>query len=264
MAVLLLAAACSSSGDAESDQVSAESVEAGAASEPATRLGTQVVVVGADAEAVDAIRAAVFDYDLGGVLEQLVILGSPSCEVQSGDLIECQSDLQPLDDTSGRRFVVVLDDSFGIGAEVVDTIGGSPNILISGQPGDAANELTGLGSPLTFVPHGLSGAVPDSVAPLLVGLNDELAAFTPTTLVGGTSASLTSTFFDDRLAGFAREGNPDLDASDDDVIPEPEVLWVLDLPDPITLQGIHERAIVVDGVVAFLGNDGVEIGRAHV
>ena len=260
MAVLLLAAACSDSGESDEDSspVSAESVDAGVASEPATRERAQVVVIGADAESVDAIRAALFDYDLDEALEQVVIVGAPSCQPQTGDLIECQSDPQPRDESSGRWVMVVLDDAFVAAAEAVDTTGGPPNILISGEPNGAANELASLGPALTFVPGGLSELVADPVVTFLVAVNDAFAAFVPVTVGDDLVALRADRFFDARLQEMALEVETTVDANE--VIPVPEVRWVLDLPEPRSTCCIHERAIVVDDIVAFLGSDGLARG----
>ncbi len=255
----LLATACGGSGDDTELAAGIDGADVGGEGGPAetTREVTQVVVVGADVEAVDAIRSVLGNYEPGPVLEQVVFLAAPSCDETEDALIVCQGEPEALEPTTGRRSIVVLDGDLGLAAEAAEVVGGPLTMVVAGEPDEAAAALLDLGSAVIFVPAGLSELVVDPVVAFLLGVNDELAAFDPV-VVGGEPARQTSRFFDDRIADMTLE-LPETVATDDP-LPEPDVRWVLDLPEPTTNLGLHERAVVVDGVVAFLGNDGLVRG----
>ncbi len=255
LAVVLLAAACSGA-DNSSDETAAEVTDA--ASELSTRDITQVMVVGADAEAMDAIESTMATYDIAPSLERMFVVSETGCDQQTDPLIMCGPMPESLGPTNGRRALVVLDHDMRSGAAAVKAMGDPLVIAISGPPDNAAESLGAAASLITFVPSGVSEMADDAAATFAVGVRDELAAFAPLHLDGGMAASRVTRFFDSRLQMMKR------DSAETDgptgVVPEPDVRWVLDLPDPIALAGSHERAVVVDGVVAVLGGDGVVRG----
>ena len=252
-ALALLAGACADSGEADTER-SAGSDD----TEVVTRAVTQVVVIGAGTETVAAISALLVDYDAVPELEQVAFIGAPLCDQAASHLISCWSEPLSPGPTAGRRAIVVLDGDIGAAREVADVMGAQQATIVAGEPQQEAAALAELGSGITFVPAGLSELVSDPMVTFLVGVNDELAAFEPVSLGDDLVARLASNFFDARLVDLARPSTDALTA--DDPVPEPDVRWVLDLPEPTIVQGIHERVVVVDGVVAFLGNDGVARG----
>lgn len=257
IATAVLIAACGGSGDLDRADAGLSDPE-GVGAGPATREVTQVVVIGAQASSLDAIRTALAEYDVGPALEQVMVVGAPSCQETSTDLILCWSEVAEPEPTTGRRVLVVLDGRLAAAAEAVEAIGGELTTMVAGDPSEAASALARASSSIIFVPGGLSEQIADPVVTLLVGVNDALAAYEPVILGDDHAALLVTRFFDSRLQENERSIAKEEVAQDS--VPEPEVRWVLDLPEPLALQGSHERAVVVDGVVAFLGNDGVVRG----
>jgi len=256
MSLALLASSCGGSGD--SDQVVPESGDGDNTAIVATRETTNVVVIGADGDAIDAMDAALVEYAIAPALEEVLILDAPSCEQTNSEVIACGSNPEPAPPAVGRRVLVVLDGDLSAVSETLDVIGGPMTVIVSGEPEGSSDALAGIGSVVTFVPGGLSELVSDPGAAFLVGVDDALAAFEPIVIGDGAAASRVIKFFDSRLRETRRvstAAGPERAA-----VPQPNVRWVLDLPDPLVLPGSHERAVVVDDIVVFLGGDGVVRG----
>lgn len=259
-AAMIIAASCGGSDDSEGGDSS--DLTSGAASdllEPPQRSVTQVVVTGANAESLELIRSALGDYGLlGESLEEIVIVGSSACGDFAEDLLRCASEAESLAASSGRLALVVLDGDLQSAAEAAIMLHSRPAVFVAGDPtdGPALATLAEVSSTITFVPGGLSGLFSDPVPAFLIGVRDELGAFTPLKSADNADMSSAHHFLDTRLETMidTRE------AEDNAVVPEPDVRWVVDLPDPIGQLGLHERAVVVDNTVAFLGNDGVARG----
>ncbi len=253
----LVAAACGGSGDQDQNSAGPDS---GADAEDVsmvatTREVTQVVVIGADASSLDGLRTALVEFDVGPSLEQVMIVGAPSCDDTGAELVVCRSTPEALEPTNGRQVLVVLDGGLDAAIEAGNIIGGQLSTVVSGDPDEDAAALAAFSASVTFVPTGLSELVADPAVTLFVGIDDALAAFTPVDIGDELVASRVDRFFDSRLQGMAPE--PTDSETVQGAVPEPTVRWVLDLPEPLTVQASHERAVVVAGVVAFLGRDGV-------
>jgi len=268
-AAIMIAAACSGSDDTgeqgssdPNSDTASDSTEI-EISEAAPRSVTRVVVTGADSETLEAIHTVLVDYGLlDEALEEIVVLGS-SCEGINDDLFVCQSEAESLAPTTGRQALVVLDGELGDAAEVAAMLHMRPAVFVAGEPtgGEDAAALAGVSATITFVPGGLSELVSDPVAAFLIGVRDELGAFTPLDSVGAGAMSSAHHFLDTRLETMiGDEPEESDDETVDAVVPEPDVRWVIDLPDPLAGVGTHERAVVVDDIVAFLGNDGIARG----
>ncbi len=266
-AAVMIAAACSGSddtgeqGSSDPDNGTGTDSTEIEVSEPAKRSVTRVLVTGADSESLEEIHTVLVDYALlDEALEEIVVLGS-SCEGINDDLFVCQSEAESLTPTPGRQALVVLDGDLANAAEVAAMLHMRPAVFVAGEPiGEGATALAGVSSTITFVPGGLSELVSDPVAVFLIGVRDELGAFTPLESVDAAVGGMSSAhhFLDTRLETMI-DHEPD-DEPDDVVVPEPDVRWVIELPDPIGGLGVHERAVVVDNIVAFLGNDGITRG----
>jgi len=258
LATVVFTSACGGSG--ESDEAARAETANGstAAVATSTRQVTQVIVIGADSNSVDAISSALLEFDVGPGLDRVVIVAVSGCDDTGTELVVCRSAAETLEPTTGRQVLIVLDGDFAAAAEVADISGSGLSTIVAGEPSEDVAALAALSSSITFVPVGLSELVGDSAVALFVGIDEALAAFAPVEIGEGVVASRVHRFLDSRLRDLAADSaDPQLAGGP---VPEPEVRWVLELPDPLSLQGSHERAVVVDNVVAFLGNDEVVRG----
>lgn len=262
LVAVTIASACSGSDDAgeqrSTDPANGTGTESFASS---PRTITRVVVTGADAEALAAIHVVLADYGLlGESLEEVVVVGSPGCEETSDELVLCLNEMESLPATTGRQAVVVLDGDLAAAAGVATMLHTRPAVFVAGDPAGSADAaaLAEVTSAITFVPGGLSGLVADPVTAFLIGVRDELGAFTPLDSAETPVVSLAHHFLDTRLEAMIDTSRND--EPSDVAPPEPDVRWVVDLPEPTGSLGLHERAVVVDNVVAFLGNDGIARG----
>ena len=222
---------------------------------PVDRTVERLIVVSSDPGSVSAIES-VAALEL---VAEIIVVGDGVCP--NGPSVRCVADASSLVGESGRQAIVSLDGAAAAG-ELEPLFSSTNAIVVLSNPGPSGLVVLATmakGIPFRVVPPDLEAAISVQEVAVLVGVRDEIAAYASVEIDTDVFAAVVRTVLNDRVDALDPGVESDADQFDD--VPEPTIRWTHETPVRFGSQeSFSNGPALADGVLAFLGNDGVARG----